>query len=129
MRKTNPISATGGRCRAGTPNLRRAETCKTNPISPRRKRLTEGIVQNEAKLGETGVCGQRPLSCGAWLGRRVKCAVRTQFLDCGLQIADWETAVVGGRRRQNVQNKMPTTKVPKSGFGRRFGADIKGRFG
>jgi hypothetical protein len=51
---------------------------KTNPISPRRRRLTEEIVQNEAKFGWTGVCRQR-LSCGAWLGRGAECAKRTQF--------------------------------------------------
>ncbi len=56
------------------------KTCKTNPIPPRRRGLTEGIVQNEAKLGETGVYGQRQLSCAAWLGRGA--------CDCGLQIAD-----------------------------------------
>jgi hypothetical protein len=52
---------------------------KTNQISRRRRRLTEEIVQNEAKLGATGVCGQRQLPCGTWLGRGVKCAKRTQF--------------------------------------------------
>jgi hypothetical protein len=67
------------------------ESCKTNPISPGRGRLTEEIVQNEAKLGEPGVYGQRQPSCGAWLGRGVKCAKRTQFggprpHDCGLRI-------------------------------------------
>jgi hypothetical protein len=41
------------------------DLCKTNPIWPGRGRLTEEIVQNEAKLGGTGVCGQRRLSCGA----------------------------------------------------------------
>jgi hypothetical protein len=52
---------------------------KTNPIWPRRGRLTERIVRNEAKLGWTGVCGQRPSSRGPWLGRGVKRAKRTQF--------------------------------------------------
>jgi hypothetical protein len=52
---------------------------KTNPISPGRRRLTEEILQNKAKLGMTGVCGQRRLPCGPWLGRGVKCAKRTQF--------------------------------------------------
>jgi hypothetical protein len=101
MRKTNPISADGGRSRAGTPNpfdyrsgqaLQRAESCETNPISPRRRRRTEEIVRNEAKLGMTGVYGQRRLSCGAWLDRGVKRAKRTQFGAgahyCGLRIAD-----------------------------------------
>jgi hypothetical protein len=67
-------------------------TCKTNPIWPSRGRPAEEIVQNKAKLGRTGVCGQRS-SCGAGIGRRVKRAKRTQFggrgpLDCGLVIAD-----------------------------------------
>jgi hypothetical protein len=56
-----------------------AKTCKTKPISPRRARMMEGIVQNEAKLGRTGACGQRQLSCGPWLGWGVKCAEQTQF--------------------------------------------------
>jgi hypothetical protein len=37
------------------------------------------IVRNEAKLGRTGVYGQGQSSCGAWLGRGVKRAKRTQF--------------------------------------------------
>jgi hypothetical protein len=41
---------------------------ETNPISLPRRRRTEEIVQNEAKLGATGVCGQRLPSCGAWPG-------------------------------------------------------------
>jgi hypothetical protein len=54
-----PISASRARCRAGTPDpfdyrsgraLRRAESCETNPISPRGRRLTQGIVQNEPNL-------------------------------------------------------------------------------
>jgi hypothetical protein len=51
---------------------------QTNQISRRRRRLTEETVQNEAKLGGTGVCGQRSLPCGTWLGRGVKRAKRTQ---------------------------------------------------
>jgi hypothetical protein len=51
----------------------------TRPISPGRRGLTGENVQNEAKLGATGVYGQRGLSCGAWLGRGVKRAKRTQF--------------------------------------------------
>jgi hypothetical protein len=103
MRKTNPISADGGRSRAGTPNpfdyrsgqaLQRAESCETNPISPRRRRRTEEIVRNEAKLGMTGVYGQRRLSCGAWLGRGVKRAKRTQFGSAG-----------DVRQRVNVRNE------------------------
>jgi hypothetical protein len=49
-------------------------------------------VRNEAKLGGTGVCGQRPSSCGAWPGRRVKRAKRTQF---GPRAREWARA--GGR--------------------------------
>jgi hypothetical protein len=66
--------------------------------------LTEEIVQNEAKLGGTGVYGQRPLSCWAWLGRGVKRAKRSQFCP---RAREW--ARVGGaaraRRRAIVQNK------------------------
>jgi hypothetical protein len=43
---------------------------KRTQFGPGRRRLTDEIVQNEAKRGETGVCGKRQLSCGAWLGRR-----------------------------------------------------------
>jgi hypothetical protein len=50
---------------------------KTNPISPGRRRLAEEIVQNEAKLGRSGVCGKRQLSRQAWLGGTVKRAKRT----------------------------------------------------
>jgi hypothetical protein len=60
--------------------LPHGKSCETNPISPRHRRLPEEIVQNEAKLGWNGVCGQTSLPCGAWLGRGVKRAKRTQFL-------------------------------------------------
>jgi hypothetical protein len=39
----------------------------------------EEIVQNEAKLGEIGVYGQRQLPCWTWLARGVKRAKQTQF--------------------------------------------------
>ncbi len=68
--------------------------CETNPISPRRRGRTEGIVQNEAKLGGIGVCGQRRSPCGAWLGRGAR----------RLRIADCKEA---GRRR------VPETKCAK----------------
>jgi hypothetical protein len=101
-RQTNPISAASGRRRAGTPDprsgrgqaLRKTEACETNPISPRRRRLIEGIVRNEAKLGGAGVCGERRFSCGARLGREMKRAKRTQFGPAG-----------GAWRRQNAQNE------------------------
>jgi hypothetical protein len=51
--KTKPIA----RCRLAS----RGESCETNPIWPRRRRLTEEIVRNEAKLGWTGVYGQLPI--------------------------------------------------------------------
>jgi hypothetical protein len=72
--KTNPIL--GERLAA---SVRAGQTCKTNPISPRRRRLTEEIVRNEAKLEGTGVCGQRQLARGTRLARGVKRAKRTQF--------------------------------------------------
>jgi hypothetical protein len=82
---------------------------KTNPISPRRRRLTEKFVRNEAKLGWTGVYRQRQQLRGPWLGRGVKYAERSQFGDRGprLQIADCglEDAGRGGRRRVNAQNE------------------------
>jgi hypothetical protein len=87
--ETNPISPTEGRRRRvnvqNKANLARLRTRaggemrETNPISARRGRPTEGIVQNEAKLRATGVCGQRRSACGAWPGRGVKRAKRTQF--------------------------------------------------
>jgi hypothetical protein len=66
MCRTNPIP--GG---VGWPEVPGGvgRSCKTNPISPGRRRVTAEIVQNEAKLGETGACGQRQLSCGASLDR------------------------------------------------------------
>jgi hypothetical protein len=97
----NPISATGARSRAGTPNLRRAETCETNPIWPGRKPVPKENVRNEAKLGATGVCGQRLSSCGACPGRGVKRAKRSQFLDCGLLI------------KRRVGRGRPTYEEPK----------------
>jgi hypothetical protein len=59
--------------------LRRAESCETKPILPGPRRLTEGIVQNEAKLRRIGPCRQRRSSRGPWGGRGVKRAKRTQF--------------------------------------------------
>jgi hypothetical protein len=59
--KTNPISVSGAEDRAGTPNLRGGEMCKTNPIWRGRR----GNVQNEPNLlrrtrgGRTGVSGAR----------------------------------------------------------------------
>jgi hypothetical protein len=111
-RKTKPISGSGGRSRSGTPNprsgrgqaLRRAEACKTNPIYRRPGRLTKGIVQNEAKLGGNGACGQRRLPCGAWLGWGVKRAKRTQFYPSA---REWARAARAARprRRAVVRNE------------------------
>jgi hypothetical protein len=86
---------------------------KTNPISHRRRRLTDEIVQNEAKLGETGVYGQRRLPWGPRVGRGVKCAKRTQF------IPGWGRPAEEVVRKEpnlvppgaNMQNKMPASKV------------------
>jgi hypothetical protein len=88
----------------------RSEMCKTNPISPSRRRVTEGIVQNEAKLGVTGVCGQRQVWRGARLGRGVECAERTQFPPAG---GNWprklcETNPIWGRR-----GRVPEAKCAK----------------
>jgi hypothetical protein len=47
-------------------------------------------VQNKAKLGGTGAYGQRPSSCGARPGRRVKRAKRTQFGPaCSVPVRAW----------------------------------------
>jgi hypothetical protein len=52
--ETNPISASNGRSRAGTPNPRRGEACETNPIWPGRGRLTGGD------------CAKRSQTWGDW---------------------------------------------------------------
>jgi hypothetical protein len=84
--KTNPIlrlrisdCGFGDACRLRTDADR---LCKTNQIPPRRGRVPEEIVQNEAKLGLTGVYGQW-FSRGPRLGQGVKRAKRTQFAACG----------------------------------------------
>jgi hypothetical protein len=69
-----------GSCRVGR-GPAGSETCKTNPIWPGRV----ANAQNKAKLGPHGVVRQR-LPCRPGLGRGVKRAKRTQFLDCGLRI-------------------------------------------
>jgi hypothetical protein len=69
--------------------------CKTNPIQPGRRRLTQEIVRNEAKLGETGVYGQSRLSCGPCPGRSAERAKRTQF-----RAADWRPAANRAKRTQ-----------------------------
>jgi hypothetical protein len=56
----------------------KSRSVQNEPNLVRPGRLMEGIVQNKAKLGQTGACGQRS-SCGPWLGRLVKRAKRTQF--------------------------------------------------
>jgi hypothetical protein len=96
----------------------RGQNAQNEPNFVRRRRAAEGIVQNEAKLGRTGVCGQTRLSCGAWLGPGVKRAKRTQFgagshaiADCGLKDA--------GRNRTpqaNVQNE-PNSARPRARAG------------
>jgi hypothetical protein len=57
---------------------------RNEPNLARLGRVTEESVQNEAKLGGTGVLGQR-VPYGPWPGRGVKHAKRTQFADCGLK--------------------------------------------
>jgi hypothetical protein len=75
-------------------NNTQRRSCETNPILPHARRLTEEIVQNEAKLRGTGVCGQSQLPCWACPGRGVKRAKRTQFRPVGRR-----------RRRVNAQNE------------------------
>jgi hypothetical protein len=116
--KTNPIwprrgRVPEGRCAKRTQfGPRRRQMHKTNPISPRRKRLTEEILQNEAKLEKTGGCGQRQLLRGAWLGRGVERAKRTQFCstggtrlrigDCGLRIRRRRPGADGGGKMRKT---------------------------
>jgi hypothetical protein len=45
-------------------NPRRGKMRRTNPIWPPRGPVLEEIVQNKAKVGETGAYGQRQLPCG-----------------------------------------------------------------
>jgi hypothetical protein len=100
-----------------------------------------GCVQNEAKLGGTGVCGQR-LSYGPGLGRGVKRAKRSQF---GSRARKWAWARRPGRparvrlcktnpiwagRRANAQNKpnwatreYTLNGVVKGSYGR-FACDV-----
>jgi hypothetical protein len=142
--KTNPIEPgrrantqnkpTGTECRAGLPRsgtpcrgnprssrgqaLRRGETCKTNPILPRRRRVAEEIMQNEPNFtppqaADGGNCAKRSQTWADW-GMWVKVVVwgaarpgsetcktnpiwgpeapRLRIGDCGLQ-----------RRRQGQQ--------------------------
>jgi hypothetical protein len=131
-RKTNPILRPGARLRIGRRRLwpdAGGEMRKTNPICPGRRRLTEQIVRNEAKLGATGVCGQRRLSCGPWLARGVKRAKRSQFDPSARQ---W--ARTGGprcpRRRAIVQNEPNLPRVGawppgRPRRGRAVGAGLK----
>jgi hypothetical protein len=88
MRRTNPIWT--GRTRGGRTGVSSVELQASGQESPLSRPLTSNfkprtshfppeIVQNEAKLGVTGVWGQRRSPCGTWLGRGVKRAKRTQF--------------------------------------------------
>jgi hypothetical protein len=101
--KTNPISGTGGRCRAGTPNPRRAKPCETNPISATRGPAPEETVRNEAKLGRIGVCRQRP-SCGVWLDRRLSAQNEPNFRHS---------------RKMSGGDAQPTKRAKRTQFGPR----------
>jgi hypothetical protein len=63
MRKTNPISDSGTRSRAGTPNLPRAGACKTKPIPGEPMGPPEPIVQNEPNF-RWGRAGRGPRDVG-----------------------------------------------------------------
>jgi hypothetical protein len=88
--RTNPISesASAGRIpslplfyRSTIPV--RCQSCKTNPISSRRRRPDGGDYAEQSQTwGDWGIWAKR-LSCGAWLGRGVKRAKRTQFGPAG----------------------------------------------
>ncbi len=74
-------------------------------------------MQNKAKLGWTGVCGQRLLSRGAWLGRGVKRAKRTQLVgrrphDCGLRIGDCGLEDAGRGRSPEAKCAKQTQFCP-----------------
>jgi hypothetical protein len=85
-----------------------SETCKTNPIWPGRRLVPEENVRNAAKLGGPGVCGQKRLSCRAWLGLGVKRAKRTQF------------GPAGGRCRRKLRETKPNLgQLGHVGKGRR----------
>jgi len=105
----NKANFTPGRCRARTPNPRRAEglSCETNPIS-RRGRMGRGMgglscetnpispvgpapggpnAQNKPNL-ESQMCKTNPISPVGPGPRTGKYAKRTEFFDCGLPIRD-----------------------------------------
>jgi hypothetical protein len=121
--KTNPIWGRGGpRLRIGDCGLwierRRpgadagGKMRKTNPIWPRPERVTEQTVRNEAKLGGTGVCGQRQSPCGPWLGRGAKCTKRTQFGGPGAQ--DYGLKGAGRDLQARASAGAPESGVPES---------------
>jgi hypothetical protein len=89
-----PAAGVCGRQNAqNEPNLGR-RIVRNEPNFPHCGRLTEEIVQNEAKLGWAGAYGQRRLSCEVWLGRgagdcglRLPRSARNDMIaDCGLDI-------------------------------------------
>jgi hypothetical protein len=141
MRKTNPISAIWPRSRAGTPNpfdhrsgqaLRRGESCKTNPISPRRRWRTGKLCKTKPNLEglgyvgkdggrvgrgspASGTCKTNPIGWAGGPGLRID--------DCGLRIRGRRPGAINvGRRASasrshgpNVQNEPNLARAPGSG--------------
>jgi hypothetical protein len=114
-----PPGADGGHSppyeRSGEPLRRRLVQNEPNLAPP--GRLTEEIVQNEAKLRGTGVCGQSQSSAGGWRPA-AKRAKRTQF----------RPRARDGYRRANAQNKPnqgPGAQIADCGLEGMSGGDAQ----
>jgi hypothetical protein len=88
------------------PTHEETNRAKRTQFGPARRRN----VQNEAKLGGTGVCGQRQSPGGTWLSRGVKRAKRTQFGPGGHG--------GGGERRRTASLQTGETVQNEPNFGR-----------
>ena len=122
MRKTNPISPPGdGRLgvrlceqsQFATPD--RQAGSRPEPSVRNKPNRPESIMQNKASLpagpgggGRTPIVRNKPNSEGCRAGtpnlRRANRAKRSQFLDCGLRIADWRQTCAGRPIVRNEPN-------------------------